>query len=80
MTPWDLCRYDPYARVLTREEYDQEGMRRVRRKLVEQARGAQHWGLVLGTLGRQGNPRILAHLQSLLAARKATFTTVRLIP
>ena len=70
-------RYDPYGRVLTREEYDQEGMRRVRRRSVQQASSAQQWGLVLGTLGRQGNPRILTHLQHLLALRGLPYTTVR---
>lgn len=62
-------RYDPYGRVLTQEEYDQEGMRRVRRAAVERARDARSWGLVLGTLGRQGNPRILDHLQQLMVAK-----------
>ncbi|KAK9834533.1 hypothetical protein WJX74_003868 [Apatococcus lobatus] len=71
-------RYDPYGRVLTREEYDQEGMRSVRRKYVQQASRAQQWGLVLGTLGRQGNPRILTHLQSVLESRGLPFTTVLL--
>ncbi|KAF5835432.1 putative diphthamide synthesis protein-domain-containing protein [Dunaliella salina] len=51
-------RYDPYARKLTREYYDQAGMRAARQAAVEAARGAQRWGLVLGTLGRQGNPAI----------------------
>ena len=36
-------RYDPYVRVLTREGYDQGGMRRVRRQMVERARGAKTW-------------------------------------
>ena len=71
-----FCRYDPYGRVLTREEYDQEGMRSVRRRFVQQASRAQQWGVVLGTLGRQGNPRILTHLQSLLTSRSLSYTTV----
>ncbi|PNW79266.1 hypothetical protein CHLRE_09g408500v5 [Chlamydomonas reinhardtii] len=67
-------RYDPYARVFTRERYDHAGMRAVRRRAITAARGAAHWGVVLGTLGRQGNPAILATLQRLLAAagRRAT--------
>ena len=69
-------RYDPYGRVLTRERYDQAGMRQVRRAAVEAARAAGSWGLVLGTLGRQGNPRILAHLQQLLAQRGIPYTNV----
>jgi len=55
-------RYDPYARVITREEYDQQGMRAVRRRAVEAAKGARIFGVVLGTLGRQGNPRIVEQL------------------
>lgn len=62
-------RYDPYSRVLSYEEYDHRGMRNARRKAVEQARNGKQWGIVLGTLGRQGNPRILAHVQQRLDAR-----------
>ena len=40
------------------------GMRDVRRRAIETARGARRWGLVLGTLGRQGNPHILTLLQA----------------
>ena len=57
-------RYDPYQRVLTREEYAHGEMRAVRRKMVERAKKAQSFGVVLGTLGRQGNPAILRHLES----------------
>jgi len=68
-------RYDPYARKLTREYYDQAGMRAARQAAVEAARGAQRWGLVLGTLGRQGNPAILNRLQDIFAARGIERTT-----
>lgn len=71
------CRYDPYGRVLVIEQYDQEGMRAVRRRAVVAARSAKSFGLVLGTLGRQGNPRILEHLQGLLKKRGIQFTNVR---
>jgi hypothetical protein len=63
------CRYDPYSKVLTLEEYDHLGMRRARRRAVEASRSAKQWGVVLGTLGRQGNPRILAHVEGRLRAR-----------
>jgi 2-(3-amino-3-carboxypropyl)histidine synthase len=43
-------------------------MRAARRKAVESARGAQHWGVVLGTLGRQGNPALAATLTQHLEA------------
>ncbi len=34
-------------------------MRATRLQAIESARSAQRWGLILGTLGRQGNPKIL---------------------
>ncbi|CAM6100961.1 unnamed protein product [Calypogeia fissa] len=67
-------RYDPYSKVLSCEQYDHEGMRAARRKAVMQAQGARNWGVVLGTLGRQGNPRILAHLEQRLNARSLSYT------
>lgn len=71
-------RYDPYGRIMTVEEYDQAGMRAARRAAVEAARGAQTWGVVLGTLGRQGNPRILDKLEALLDAAGRRHVTVLL--
>ena len=73
-----LPRYDPYARQLTREGYDQAGMRAVRRRAIERAAGGASWGLVLGTLGRQGNPALLARLRALLDARGLAHATVLL--
>ncbi|XP_017346890.1 2-(3-amino-3-carboxypropyl)histidine synthase subunit 1 isoform X4 [Ictalurus punctatus] len=52
-------RYDPYNKVFSREYYDHEAMRANRLQAIETARSAQRWGLILGTLGRQGNPKIL---------------------
>jgi 2-(3-amino-3-carboxypropyl)histidine synthase len=65
-------RYDPYTKRLTRELYDHEEMRRVRGQAVAQARESlvengkkqeedekEAWAVVLGTLGRQGNLRVL---------------------
>ncbi|XP_027180452.1 2-(3-amino-3-carboxypropyl)histidine synthase subunit 1 [Coffea eugenioides] len=56
-------RYDPFLGKLFLEEYDYDGMKEERRRAIERARGAKNWGLVLGTLGRQGNPRILERLE-----------------
>lgn len=72
------CRYDPYNRVLTRERYEQVGMRAARRAAIEAAAGARQWGLVLGTLGRQGNPRTAEMLQQRLAEAGGSVTTVLL--
>ncbi len=74
------CRYDPYGRVLTEEKYDHVGMRAARRAAVELSRSASHWGLVLGTLGRQGNTRLLSHLQDALSRHGISHTVVRFAP
>lgn len=57
----DCCfsRYDPYSKVLSREHYDHQRMRTARQEAIATARSAKSWGLILGTLGRQGSPKIL---------------------
>lgn len=62
-------KYDPYSKRLTLEQYGHDEMRAVRSSAIEAARGARKWGLILGTLGRQGNPNIIARLERLLAER-----------
>ncbi|KAG9093192.1 Diphthamide biosynthesis protein 1 [Ceratobasidium sp. UAMH 11750] len=54
-------RYDPYSKKITRERYDHAEMRAVRAQAVRCAsasigQGAR-WGVILGTLGRQGSLR-----------------------
>ena len=53
-------------------------MKSLRRDAVRQAARAKRWGLVLGTLGRQGNPDILRHVQTLLRELNLPFVTVLL--
>jgi hypothetical protein len=53
-------------------------MRAARRKAITAAAGARRWGLVLGTLGRQGNPKIVDLIEGKLAARKLPYTLVLL--
>lgn len=50
----------------------------LRRAAVTTAASARRWGVVLGTLGRQGSPAVLDHLQRMLARRGLPFTTVLL--
>ncbi|XP_034497711.1 2-(3-amino-3-carboxypropyl)histidine synthase subunit 1 isoform X1 [Ailuropoda melanoleuca] len=61
-------RYDPYSKVLSRERYDHQRMQANRQEAIATARSARSWGLILGTLGRQGSPKILEHLESRLQA------------
>lgn len=60
----DAYRYDPYSKVFSREYYDHEAMRSARKDAIAAATTAKTWGLILGTLGRQGSPQIMEHLES----------------
>ncbi|RYO81786.1 hypothetical protein DL766_004647 [Monosporascus sp. MC13-8B] len=59
-------RYDPYSRKLTRETYGHEEMQSLRRDAIRTAKGAKKWGLILGSLGRQGNPHTMALIEGKL--------------
>lgn len=64
-------RYDPYSKVFSREYYDHEAMRALRLQAIAEARLARRWGLILGTLGRQGSPKVLEvslHFQVLIGS------------
>ncbi|KAI1471244.1 diphthamide biosynthesis protein [Daldinia caldariorum] len=62
-------RYDPYARKLTRETYGHAEMQELRRAAIAAAKGARKWGLILGSLGRQGNPHTMGLIEAKLAAK-----------
>ena len=61
-------RYDPYSKTLTDEKYETSKMKKIRYSAIQKAMepSAQTFGIILGTLGRQGNPAILGHVRQLL--------------
>ena len=68
-------RYDPYAKAMTRERYDTPAMLAARRAAVARASRAASFGLILGTLGRQGSTALLERLEAKLeAAGRSHFT------
>jgi 2-(3-amino-3-carboxypropyl)histidine synthase len=52
-------RYDPYEKRFTREFYGHEEMRGMRQEAIQKASNAKKFGLILGTLGRQGSTTVL---------------------
>ncbi|KAH6682563.1 putative diphthamide synthesis protein-domain-containing protein [Halenospora varia] len=62
-------RYDPYSRKLTRETYDHKEMHTLRREAITSAKTAKKWGLILGSLGRQGNPHTMDLIEQKLDAQ-----------
>ncbi|KAK5132054.1 Diphthamide biosynthesis protein 1 [Meristemomyces frigidus] len=63
-------RYDPYSRRLTHETYDHAALLADRSAALATARAAKKsWGLILGSLGRQGNPHTMALIENHLTAQ-----------
>jgi len=71
-------KYDPYSKEFTREYYEHEKMLAMRRKAVEQAQKATKFGLILGTLGRQGNMTVLNNLAKKLKDAHKDYVVVLL--
>nr|XP_005298388.1 2-(3-amino-3-carboxypropyl)histidine synthase subunit 1 isoform X3 [Chrysemys picta bellii] len=71
-------RYDPYSKVFSREHYAHERMQHARQEAIRTAARARSWGLILGTLGRQGSTSILQHLEGRLQALGLPFVRVLL--
>lgn len=71
-------RYDPYSRKLTRETYSHEEMLSLRSSAIDTARAAKKWGLILGALGRQGNPHTLTMIESHLNKQGIPFVNLLL--
>eukprot|EP01134_Creolimax_fragrantissima_P002790 CFRG2790T1 len=56
-------RYDPYSKVLSIETYDTDLMHTVRKSAIREAKTAKVFGVIMGTLGRQGSPKVLDALK-----------------
>ncbi|KAI9791868.1 MAG: Diphthamide biosynthesis protein 1 [Peltula sp. TS41687] len=71
-------RYDPYSRKFTRETYDHTEMQDLRRDAIASARKAKKWGLILGSLGRQGNPHTMTMIENHLNQQGIPFINILL--
>ncbi|KAI8839275.1 diphthamide biosynthesis protein 1-like protein [Chytridium lagenaria] len=71
-------RYDPYPKVFTRERYNHGTMRRLRSEAITFGSTATRFGLIIGTLGRQGSPKVYDFLRTQLADSNRTSLTVLL--
>ena len=71
-------RYDPYARKLTRETYDHAEMQTMRRQAIDSAKSAKKWGLILGSLGRQGNPHTMKMIEKHLDSKGTPYVNLLL--
>ena len=58
--------YNPFNHRFTIEEYDYKLMKKIRLEQIEKFKNMKFFGIIFGTLGRQGNPYILKRLCNLL--------------
>ncbi|KAL6728596.1 hypothetical protein Aduo_010380 [Ancylostoma duodenale] len=70
--------YDPYSRKFTREHYDFNVLMRNRKGAVDIARKCCTFGIIQGTLGRQGNIKIVEELERRLEAKNKKFFRILL--
>lgn len=70
-------KYDPYDKSFTIEEFGHEEMHAVRKDSIYKARSAKTVGFILGSLGRQGNPKTLEMLAEKFVERG--FQTVSVV-
>nr|NVI70948.1 putative diphthamide biosynthesis protein 1 [Cucujiformia] len=59
-------KYDPYEKSFTREYYDNDKMTSIRKKCIDQSINSGKFGVIMGTLGRQGNRKVVEHLRQRL--------------
>jgi 2-(3-amino-3-carboxypropyl)histidine synthase len=74
----EAYKYDPYEKKITQEYYDHREMRVNRKKAIDQSRDAKKFGLILGTLGRQGSNKVMQHLEKRLKFHKRDSVTILL--
>ncbi|ODV89987.1 hypothetical protein CANCADRAFT_31086 [Tortispora caseinolytica NRRL Y-17796] len=61
--------YDPYSRKFTQEGYDFQEMHSLRRSAISVARRAVTVGIIMGTLGRQGNNNTVKRIRELIESK-----------
>lgn len=70
--------YNPYSKVFSREHYDHSKMKENRWEAILKASKAKCFGLILGTLGRQGSPKIMDYLKNVFTKAGISYIVVLL--
>ncbi len=65
-------RFDPFTQVLFREAYDHDAMLATRKAMIQDAARLSSFGLILGTLGRQGSLAVFDSLRERLCPPPAS--------
>lgn len=70
--------YNPFTKRITLEEYDIMTMLKTRKDMIARCKNAKRVGLILGILGRQGNPGILHRLIEIVERNKLKYDVILL--
>ncbi|CAD5215330.1 unnamed protein product [Bursaphelenchus okinawaensis] len=68
--------YNPYNRVLSAEEYGYDLMLEKRKAAVKVAANSKIFGIIQGTLGRQGNVKIFKDMEAKLKERNLKYVRI----
>ncbi|KAI9297350.1 CG11652-like protein [Neoconidiobolus thromboides FSU 785] len=71
-------RYDPYNQKFTREYYNHSEMHEIREFAIQQSKKAKNFGIILGTLGRQGSNRVLEALKEKIEDKGLNYSIILL--
>nr|NVI71076.1 putative diphthamide biosynthesis protein 1 [Cucujiformia] len=71
-------RYDPYDKKFTREYYDHNQMNKTRSNSITNAKTCETFGVIMGTLGRQGSPKVVELLRKRIEESKKTAVVILL--
>jgi len=69
-------KYDPYSKEFTQEFYEHDIMKKNRLAAVSLATKSSRFGLILGTLGRQGSPKVMDEIKEKLKKSNKIFFTI----
>lgn len=70
----EAYRYDPYDKKFTREYYEHAEMIKNRKSSIEKAMSCKNFGVIMGTLGRQGSLKVVQNLREKL--EKSDYSSV----
>nr|NVI71006.1 putative diphthamide biosynthesis protein 1 [Cucujiformia] len=73
-----MYKYDPYKKELSKEYYDYDRMNSIRKECVDVSSNRDKFGVIMGTLGRQGNPKVVQHLKDRLTIKNKKIVVILL--
>nr|MBE5724736.1 putative diphthamide biosynthesis protein 1 [Cucujiformia] len=71
-------RYDPYSKEFTKEYYDHSLMNKLRKRSVDISSSVKNFGVIMGTLGRQGNSKVVEYIRKKLILKEKNAVVILL--